>query len=210
MAGVAELLLLVSCSLLLPARGQYSPNWDSLDARPLPAWYDQAKLGIFIHWGVFSVPSYGGGGKGASEWFWWNWKGAKAPWAVEFMEKNYQETFTYPDFAPQFKAEMYNPEDWGRFIAGSGAKLVPLLFCISHYLIILSVVFFPLSLPLYLSLRYVVLTSKHHEGWTNWPSNTSWNWNAGAEGPHLDLVGKPLSSLHTPREMHTHTICNMQ
>ena len=128
MARVAELLLLVSCSLLLPARGQYSPNWDSLDARPLPAWYDQAKLGIFIHWGVFSVPSYGGGGKGASEWFWWDWKGAKAPWAVEFMEKNYQETFTYPDFAPQFKAEMYNPEDWGRFIAGSGAKLVPLLF----------------------------------------------------------------------------------
>ena len=48
---------------------QYSPTWDSLDSRPLPNWYDDAKLGIFIHWGVFSVPSFG------SEWFWNNWKG---------------------------------------------------------------------------------------------------------------------------------------
>lgn len=43
---------------------QYQPNWDSIDSRPIPEWFDQAKLGIFIHWGVFSVPSYG------SEWFW--------------------------------------------------------------------------------------------------------------------------------------------
>lgn len=47
----------------------YKPNWDSLDKRPLPKWYDDAKIGIFIHWGVFSVPSFG------SEWFWMEWKG---------------------------------------------------------------------------------------------------------------------------------------
>ena len=47
----------------------YSPTWKSLDSRPLPNWYNDAKLGIFIHWGVFSVPSFG------SEWFWNNWKG---------------------------------------------------------------------------------------------------------------------------------------
>ena len=46
----------------------YQPTWDSLDSRPLPAWYDEAKFGIFIHWGVFSVPSF------VSEWFWWYWK----------------------------------------------------------------------------------------------------------------------------------------
>ena len=46
----------------------YKPTWDSLDSRPLPQWYDDAKFGIFIHWGVFSVPSFG------SEWFWHNWK----------------------------------------------------------------------------------------------------------------------------------------
>lgn len=44
---------------------KYEPNWKSIDSRPLPDWYDQAKFGIFVHWGVFSVPSFG------SEWFWW-------------------------------------------------------------------------------------------------------------------------------------------
>ena len=48
---------------------RYTPAWDSLDSRPLPQWYDEAKFGIFIHWGVFSVPSFG------SEWFWNNWQG---------------------------------------------------------------------------------------------------------------------------------------
>ena len=37
---------------------KYEPNWDSLDTHPLPNWYDDAKVGIFIHWGVFSVPAY--------------------------------------------------------------------------------------------------------------------------------------------------------
>lgn len=47
---------------------KYEPNWASLDKRPLPQWYDEAKVGIFIHWGVYSVPSMG------SEWFWTDWK----------------------------------------------------------------------------------------------------------------------------------------
>jgi hypothetical protein len=52
---------------------KYTPTWDSLDSRPLPQWYDDAKIGIFIHWGVFSVPSFG------SEWFWNMWKGISIP-----------------------------------------------------------------------------------------------------------------------------------
>jgi len=43
---------------------KYETNWDSLDKRPLPLWYDEAKVGIFIHWGVFSVPAFD------NEWFW--------------------------------------------------------------------------------------------------------------------------------------------
>lgn len=49
-------------------RTRYEPNWASLDQRPLPRWYDEAKVGIFLHYGVYSVPSFG------SEWFWTNWK----------------------------------------------------------------------------------------------------------------------------------------
>lgn len=56
------LLLPAACSLCLGA--PYDPTWESLDHRPLPAWFDEAKFGIFVHWGVFSVPSFG------SEWFW--------------------------------------------------------------------------------------------------------------------------------------------
>jgi len=118
MAALVGLVFLLFCSL---ASAQYQPKWNSLDARPLPAWYDQAKFGIFIHWGVFSVPSYGGG-KSAGEWFWWYWQGAKQPWAVEFMERNYPKTFTYPDFAPQFQAELFNPDEWAQLFYDSGAR----------------------------------------------------------------------------------------
>jgi len=53
-----------------PSRGtNFDPTWESLDSRPLPSWYDESKIGIFIHWGVFSVPGI------ASEWFWKQWTG---------------------------------------------------------------------------------------------------------------------------------------
>lgn len=65
MAPAARALLLALLPLLSPPCGaRFDPTWESLDARPLPAWFDQAKFGVFIHWGVFSVPSFG------SEWFW--------------------------------------------------------------------------------------------------------------------------------------------
>ena len=54
------LVAVLSCC----AATRYEPNWESLDSRPLPDWYDEGKIGIFIHWGVFSVPSFN------NEWFW--------------------------------------------------------------------------------------------------------------------------------------------
>ncbi len=49
---------LVCCFLLSFTEQQYTPDWTSIDSRPLPAWYDESKVGIFIHWGVFSVQSF--------------------------------------------------------------------------------------------------------------------------------------------------------
>lgn len=48
---------------------KYEATWESLDSRPSPSWYDDAKVGIFLHWGVYAVPSFG------TEWFWQNWQG---------------------------------------------------------------------------------------------------------------------------------------
>jgi hypothetical protein len=60
----AAVFMAVVCYSLLPfSEQQYIANWTSIDSRPLPAWYDESKIGIFIHWGVFSVPSI------SSEWY---------------------------------------------------------------------------------------------------------------------------------------------
>ncbi|CAM2710424.1 unnamed protein product [Rotaria socialis] len=112
------LFVVVLYSSILPfSQQQYTPDWKSLDTRPLPAWYDESKIGIFIHWGVFSVPSF------ESEWFWWDWKGSNpSPAAVAFMNRTYPPDWTYADFASQFRAEFYNPNEWADIFAASGAK----------------------------------------------------------------------------------------
>ncbi|XP_054156458.1 alpha-L-fucosidase-like [Oppia nitens] len=131
---------------------KYEPNWTSLDSRPLPDWFDDQKIGIFLHWGVFSVPSH------INAWFWYSWKHDKSQAFIDFMTKNYRPDFTYADFAHQFSAEFYDPSRWAQIFKASGAK-------------------------------YVVLTSKHHEGYTLWPSKVSFNWNAKDVGPNRDLLG---------------------
>ncbi|XP_038865813.1 plasma alpha-L-fucosidase [Salvelinus namaycush] len=156
--SVALLLMITVCSC------KYEPTWESIDSRPLPEWYDQAKFGIFIHWGVFSVPSFG------SEWFWWFWQGQKIKSYVDFMQKNYPPDFKYQDFAPQFTAEFFDAKEWTDIFASSGAK-------------------------------YIVLTTKHHEGFTLWGSENSWNWNAVDVGPKRDLVGEMAGALRANSDL---------
>ncbi|CAF1606801.1 unnamed protein product [Rotaria magnacalcarata] len=121
-------VVVLYCSILPFSQQQYTPDWKSLDTRPLPAWYDESKIGIFIHWGVFSVPSF------ESEWFWWDWKGSSpSPAAVAFMNKTYPSDWTYADFASQFRAEFYNPNEWADIFAASGAKYVVLTSKVSYF-----------------------------------------------------------------------------
>ncbi|XP_042651551.1 plasma alpha-L-fucosidase isoform X1 [Tyto alba] len=162
------LLLLLGLPGLLPGgdgRPRYEPSWGSLDGRPLPAWFDEAKFGVFIHWGVFSVPSFG------SEWFWWYWQKEKREPYVKFMEANYPPGFSYEDFGPLFTAEFFDPNQWADILKASGAK-------------------------------YVVLTSKHHEGFTLWGSKYSWNWNAVDVGPKRDLVAELATSVRNRTDLH--------
>jgi len=109
------LFVLVLC-LIASSLAKYQPNWESIDSRPLPQWYDEAKVGIFLHWGVFSVPSL------VSEWFWYLWKAEHNKEIVNFMKNNYPPDFTYADFAPMFKAEFYNPDKWADVFKAAGAK----------------------------------------------------------------------------------------
>ena len=113
-------------------------------------WYDEAKVGIFIHFGVYAVPGF------RSEWFWCFWQCPDRVQSdvVDFMKKNYRPDFTYQDFASDFKfvvdhldyvwttvwidypisfrLEFFNASEWVNLFERSGA-------------------------------RYAVLTSKHHE-----------------------------------------------
>lgn len=111
-----KILLFLSLVILKTTFSQYLPTWDSLDKRELPKWYDEGKIGIFIHWGVFSVPAF------RSEWFWWYWKGSKESDVVNYMEKNYPPNFQYANFAPMFTAEFYDPDYWADIFQASGAK----------------------------------------------------------------------------------------
>ena len=168
---VVILVFLFSASSLAQS---YEPTWDSVDKRSTPAWFGDAKFGIFIHWGTYSVPAYAPvlpGKLAYAEWYWnalTNGKSnpkaddlQKGTWA--FHQKVYGADFPYQNFAPMFKAELFDPDHWADVFAQSGAK-------------------------------YVVLTSKHHEGFALWPSkeaSATWDrpWNAVEIGPKRDVLG---------------------
>lgn len=141
---------------------KYEPTWESLDSRPLPPWYDEAKFGIFIHWGPYSVPAWESKNSYA-EWYWfslaggWNLILNAESQVPQFHARTYGSDFKYQDFIRMFKAELFDPDAWADLFVRSGA-------------------------------RYVVLTSKHHDGFCLWPSEQSWNWNSVDVGPKRNIV----------------------
>jgi alpha-L-fucosidase len=153
---------------------RYQPEWDSIDSRPTPEWWTDAKFGVFIHWGVYSVPSFAPKGEYA-EWYWErigragnsdpNSSDARIRRETrEFHKRHYGEAFPYADFAKSFTAELFDTKQWAQMFRRSGAK-------------------------------YVVLVSKHHDGFALWPSreaDASWgrDWNSVDIGPRRDVVGE--------------------
>lgn len=97
-------------------KAKFSATWESLDKRKIPSWYDEAKFGIFVHWGVYSVPSLG------SEWFWYHWKGQHMQKYVDFTRENFPPRFSYSEFAPMFRAEFFDAKQWAQLVARSGAR----------------------------------------------------------------------------------------
>ena len=105
-----------------PSKGPFEPTWESLKAYRVPKWYADAKLGIFIHWGAYSVPAFG------SEWYPRNMYVKGSP-EYEFHLKNFgpHTEFGYKDFIPSFTAENWDPDGWARLFERAGAKYVVLV-----------------------------------------------------------------------------------
>ncbi|KAM7297082.1 hypothetical protein ISCGN_022235 [Ixodes scapularis] len=121
--GLAGLLLLCAC--ISSSAREYYARWDHLDSRPVPAWFDEAKVGVLLYWGVFSVPSFG------SEWLWYHWKGRQNSLFSDFMRANYRPNITYQEFASRFTCEFYNPEHWVDLLQRSGVKYA--VFTAKHF-----------------------------------------------------------------------------
>jgi alpha-L-fucosidase len=100
-------------------QGPFQPNWDSLANFKTPEWYHDAKFGIFIHWGVYSVPAFG------NEWYPRNMYVVDSDTYKHHQEKyGPLSEFGYKDFVPQFKAERFDAASWARLFREAGAKYV--------------------------------------------------------------------------------------
>src|SRR5579863_9124391 len=103
-----RLAVFLLAGLTLSGQNRYQANWESINSRPTPPWYQEARFGIFIHWGLYSVPSFAPPDKKDetpyAEWYWHSLTDRK-PTTVAFHDKTYGESFQYPQFAPMFKAE---------------------------------------------------------------------------------------------------------
>jgi alpha-L-fucosidase len=143
----------------------YEAAWESLDRRPIPSWFPEAKFGIFIHWGVYSVPAWRPLSErryaSYAEWYYARVLGDREHGGDAFHRRNYGEEFEYRDFAPMFRAELFDPDAWAELFERAGA-------------------------------RYVVLTSKHHDGFCLWPTKSPFKkgWNSLDVGPKRDLLGE--------------------
>jgi alpha-L-fucosidase len=105
------------------AQTMYQPTWSSLDKYTVPDWFRDAKFGIFIHWGVYAVPAYGGESYG--EWYPYNMyrKGTRV-FKHHVDTYGTQDTFGYKDFIPMFKAEKFDADGWAKLFKEAGAKYV--------------------------------------------------------------------------------------
>jgi alpha-L-fucosidase len=155
--------------------GKYEATLESLNKHPLPQWYADAKLGIFIHWGLYSVPGWAvltpEGEKLSpeeylkrnpyAEWYYNTMRLDGSP-TQEYHKEHYGANYNYYNFAEAFDNDIqkWKPEEWAQVFKIAGA-------------------------------RYVVLTSKHHEGFTLWPSETP-NPTLPKDRQHAtrDLVGE--------------------
>lgn len=163
---------------------RYQPDWASLKRHACPKWFEDAKLGIFIHYGLYSVPAWAPTVKltkrgeidwrkfrpDLSDWF------ANDPYAEWYMNtmrikdsptwkhhiETYGKSFGYLDFIPMFNREVkkWDPDEWAELFRDIGA-------------------------------RYVVPTTRHHDGFRLWPSKVrNPHRRPDQQGTQRDVIGE--------------------
>ncbi len=150
----------------------YQPDWKSLAQHETPAWFEDAVLGIYFHWGVYSVPAFGcWGGRN----MYMPEGGTSEAWG--HIEDQYENTydyvsrvygtpgleFGYKDFIPMFKAENWDPDEWAALFKSAGADFAG-----------------PVAI--------------HHDGFAMWDSEHH-EYNSGDMGPQRDVVGEMLAAV---------------
>lgn len=101
------------------AQGPYRDDWNSLSRFKMPEWFENAKFGIFIHWGLYSIPAFN------NEWYSRNMY-IQGTEEFEHHVKTYgpHKDFGYKDFIPMFTAPNYDPDEWAALFQEAGAKYV--------------------------------------------------------------------------------------
>ncbi|MGB5264545.1 MAG: alpha-L-fucosidase [Lutimonas sp.] len=146
----------------------FEPNWESIKKNYKdPAWFNNQKFGIFIHWGAYTVPVY------SSEWYPRKMYMDTATFTAQLRleqkgpndvylhhKKTFgdQKVFGYKDFIPMFKGEKFDPKTWIDLFKKSGA-------------------------------RYVIPVADHHDGFAMYKSKTT-RWNVYDMGPKRDILGE--------------------
>jgi alpha-L-fucosidase len=140
-------------------------------AHTAPPWWRDAKFGVFVHWGPYSVPAWGpvsDADKATNFTNYAEWYGETMTLQGSATWRHHLETFgpqfDYDDFIPQWKAERWDPDSWIRLFEQAGAK-------------------------------YFVLTTKHHDGVALWCTKVS-HRNTCEMGPKRDLVGDLMAAAH--------------
>lgn len=147
----------------------YEPNWESLSQWHVPRWFDDAVLGIYCHWGVYSVPGFrfNDGSEQVDSGLWYGWfmyvpNGSEQPnfGVYDYHRKTYGEPceFGYDKFVAMFKAEKWNPDAWAELYKFAGAD-------------------------------FAGVAAEHGDGFVMWDSDYD-KFNSMDKGPHRDILGE--------------------
>ncbi len=163
--GITMLLLVFSADCCLYGQ-RYEADWKSLQQYSAPEWYEDAKLGFWVHWGVYSVPAFMG--DHAGEWYgrWMYCHEGQSSRNNQGLatHQHHQKTygnpgeFGYKEFIPMFKAEKFDADQWADLCVEGGAK-------------------------------FFTMMGAHHDSFCLWDTKLS-KWNSVAMGPKRDLVGE--------------------